>query len=124
MSGWILNFFFNHQNHMIERLWVEVNNRINYPIKSALVEMPQKSEIDMGNPMHQYCVSLLSINVANVGVSLFIDSWNNHPIPGEMHIIMKLLFCAQLFFSALELVIQTILLYCARHCVFTCVKCK
>ena len=61
---------------------MEVNNRINYPIKSVLVDMLQRQEIDMDNPMHQYCVSFFSINVVNVGISLFINSWNNHPIPG------------------------------------------
>lgn len=68
---------------MIERLWVEINNRINYPIKASLIEMLHNDQIDMDNPTHQYCVSTLSINVAQVGVLLFIDSWNNHPIPGE-----------------------------------------
>ena len=27
------------QNHTVERLWVEVNNRVNYPIKSSLIRV-------------------------------------------------------------------------------------
>ena len=67
---------------MIERLWVEVNARVNYPIKAVLVEMEQNDEIDMDDNHVQYCVSWFSMRVANIGTKLFVSSWNEHRIPG------------------------------------------
>ena len=67
---------------MIERLWVEVNNRVNYPIKQVLIEMDNRSDINMGDSLCKFCVSWFSIQVAMVGVNLFVQSWNSHPIPG------------------------------------------
>ena len=56
---------------MIERLWVEINNRVNYPIKQVLIEMENGSEINMGDSLYKFCVSWFSIQVAMVGVSSF-----------------------------------------------------
>ena len=70
------------QNHIIERMWSEVNSRVNYPIKAILVEMVEKGQINMDDNLHLFCVSWLSIRVSFVGVQLFVESWNHHPIPG------------------------------------------
>ena len=67
---------------MIERLWVEVNTRVNYPVKKVLIEMENAGDINMGDDLHKYCVSWFSIKVLTVGVNMFIQSWNSHPIPG------------------------------------------
>ena len=67
---------------MIERLWVEVNTRVNYPVKKILIEMDNAGDLNMADDLHKYCVSWFTIKVVTVGVSLFIQSWNNHPIPG------------------------------------------
>ena len=67
---------------MIERLWVEVNTQVNYPVKKILTEMENASDTNMGNNLHKYCVSWFSIRVLTIGVKLFIQSWNSHPIPG------------------------------------------
>ena len=70
------------QNHTVERIWVEVNRRINYPSKEILARMVQNGEIFLEDPLYQYCCSRLSLQVANVGTTLFVASWNAHPIPG------------------------------------------
>ena len=73
------------QNHMIERVWVEVNKRVNYPIKKILVEMHQNSSIMVDDPrdsLHCFCVSWVTLRVANVGNKLVLDAWNSHSIPG------------------------------------------
>ena len=49
--------------------------------KLVLVEMMENDEIST-DPISCYCTSFVVIQVANVGISLFISSWNNHPIPG------------------------------------------
>ena len=70
-------------NHVIERLWVEINSRINYPIKRTLIRMSEVGALNIDNPSDRFCTSWYTLNVANVGVSLFISSWNEHRIPGE-----------------------------------------
>ena len=39
---------------MVERLWVEVNARVNYPIKSVLVDMLDNH---LDNRLDKFCVS-------------------------------------------------------------------
>ena len=72
------------QNHTIERMWVEVNKRINYPIKEALVDMESKGDINMDDQLHQFCSSWLALHVSNAGAKYFVASWNAHPIPGTV----------------------------------------
>ena len=62
---------------------MEVNKRINYPIKTVLVKMVQQGDLCMDDPLHQYCCSWLCLHVSNVGALLFVSSWNAHPIPGK-----------------------------------------
>ena len=68
---------------MVERIWVEVNTRVNYPVKTALLEMLEQGEINLDDLLHRFCISLFSIKVVSVGID-FIKSWNNHPIPGAL----------------------------------------
>lgn len=63
-------------------IWVEVNSRVNYPVKTVLLEMVEDELINMENELHKFCVSWFSIRVLAVGINLFVASWNNHPIPG------------------------------------------
>ena len=64
---------------------MEINKRVNYPIKKVLVDMQNTRIIeteDRRNPIHCYCVSWFSIRVANIGTSTVVAAWNEHPIPG------------------------------------------
>lgn len=70
------------QNHRAERHWVEINSRINYPIKHALIEMQQYGIIDMDCPITKFCVSMMSGKLSQVGIQAHILAWNNHRIPG------------------------------------------
>lgn len=63
---------------------VEVNGCVNYPIKSCLIGMEERGEIDMDCPYHKLCVSWYTIRVANVGTTLAVQSWNQHPNPGNV----------------------------------------
>ncbi|XP_066926470.1 uncharacterized protein [Clytia hemisphaerica] len=71
------------KNLPIERIWVEVNSRVNYPLKEALVEMDNTLQIDMENDAFKFCVSEVSCRVANYGLNVVISSWNQHPISGR-----------------------------------------
>ena len=60
---------------------MEVNTRANYPVKAVLVEMVDTDEICMENEITQFCVSWLAMHVVNEAISMFVTSWNSHPIP-------------------------------------------
>ena len=67
----------------IERFWVEVNARVNYPIKNALRNMEEADEIDMDLEETKFCVSAVAKKFAKLGLEQVVHSWNNHPITGE-----------------------------------------
>ena len=48
-------------NHTVERIWVEVNGRVNYPIKTCLISMEENLQFNMDNSMHRFCVSGLAL---------------------------------------------------------------
>jgi hypothetical protein len=74
------------QNHAVERMWVEINKRVNYPVKKVLVAMQNEGLILTENqlsPLHCFCVSWFTLRVVQEGLSLAIAAWNNHTIPGK-----------------------------------------
>ena len=52
-----------------------VNQRVNYPIKAALVELNNNDQIDVGDD--------LCSQIAELGLACFFDAWNNHSIQGK-----------------------------------------
>ena len=70
-------------NHRVERLWPEINRRVNYPIKEILVNMEASSLINMQDETTKFCVSWTTIQVASVGLIQFIQAWNSHRIDGR-----------------------------------------
>lgn len=81
------------QNHRVERLWQEVNSRINYPIKACLVDMEEKGQVDTDDDVHKFCISWFTLQVVKIGSSLFIASWNNHHIPSKCNCTFLSLKC-------------------------------
>lgn len=70
------------QNLPAERKWPEVNQRIIYPIKDVLVRMENGLLINLYDPVVQFCVSFITMNVAEVGLQRVVASWNSHSIEG------------------------------------------
>ena len=66
----------------MERFWVEINTRVNYPVKACLIGMEENGEIDMESSMQKFCVSWFAIRVCCLGTKLAIQAWNEHTIPG------------------------------------------
>ena len=73
----------SRQNHRAERIWPEVNSRINYPMKAVLLQMEADETIDMRNELHKFSVSWVTIKVSYFATKLFVESWNVHTIPGR-----------------------------------------
>lgn len=59
-------------------MWSEINSRVNYPVKSVLVEMIEKGQLNIEDPLQLFCMSWLSIRVCFAGIELFVKSWNFH----------------------------------------------
>ena len=79
---------------------MDVNIRVNYPIKTALVEFENNSVFDMENETDKFFVSRVSCQVASYGLQVCIRSWNSHPIPSKLA-IMKSYFFLKLIFQYL-----------------------
>ena len=73
------------QNHFVGRMWIEINGRVNYPVKACLVTLEERGDIDLDCPHQKFCISWFSIRVANIGTTLAIQAWNEHPIPGTVN---------------------------------------
>ncbi len=61
---------------------------MNYPIKRVLIQMCENGELNIDDPSDRFCVSWFTLRVANVGIKLFVSSWNEHRIPGTLYIVL------------------------------------
>lgn len=68
----------------MERLWPEVNARVNYPLKRTLYALQERNVINMACPTTKFCVSEVSAQTAAVGMLRFISAWNSHFIAGTI----------------------------------------
>lgn len=81
----LLGVTFVVQNLPAERKWPEVNQRVVYPIKHVLVRMENFLIINLFDLIVQFCVSFVTMNVAEIGLKRVVASWNSHSIEGEKH---------------------------------------
>ena len=72
----------SRQNHRAERIWPELNQRINYPIKHLLISMENNEEISMGDDVTRFCVSWVTMWVIREAIQQFLLAWNCRRIPG------------------------------------------
>jgi len=71
-------------------MWVEVNARVNYPIKTVLIQMEQRDQLNLNCNHERYCISWFTMRVAHIGTTSFVQAWNNHRIPGKQKYIVML----------------------------------
>lgn len=67
-------------------MWSEVNARVHYPLKTALVQLVDTEELDMEDNTTKCCVSDLTCQMAQTGITNVVEARNSHRIPG---IILK-----------------------------------
>ena len=72
------------QNHPIERIWGEVNQRVNFPIKAGLKDLVDKEILDLNDEISKFSVSAVAIEISRVGMTSFVEAWNAHPISGNL----------------------------------------
>lgn len=70
-------------NHIIERWWVEVNQRVNYPLKRELNSVAQTELVNMEDEDSRFFVSSVASALAGRATIHAMDSWNDHTIPGK-----------------------------------------
>ncbi len=73
----------SRNNHRVERLWVEVNQRINYPIKIVLTRMEADDELDLSQELVKFCISYIVLHVCRNALLQFVTAWNFHRIMGR-----------------------------------------
>ena len=77
-----LNFTFFYQNLAVDRIWTEINARVNYHFKKVLVETDHNMKIDTNDYVHKFCVSAISCLVDGLGLSKVVQTQNSHFVPG------------------------------------------
>lgn len=74
-----------------------MNAHANYPIKTEVCEILENDEILTDEPTSKFCVSWFVMQVANLRNTLFVWSWNAHPMPGTTCIIYVYIYKATAF---------------------------
>ena len=65
-----------------ERFWPELNSRVNYPVKRALISIIKENDYSMSDPVLKYCVSWITNYICQVGTQHLIKSWSHPRTPG------------------------------------------
>ena len=73
------------ENNVTERLWPDVNQAINYPVKRAMneiIETDNTDIFDIENHTFKFCVSWFMFHITKNAIHHFANSWNCHRVPG------------------------------------------
>ena len=68
---------------MAERIWPEVNSRVNYPIKLAMNVTVERNNIDVLDPVMKHCISWVSMYVSKPAIEHFVRAWNTIESQGQ-----------------------------------------
>ena len=57
---------------MVERIWVEVNARVNYPIKTVLIDMMKGGDFSLDDDRDRFCVSWFPLKLQQLEFSFLL----------------------------------------------------
>jgi hypothetical protein len=63
-------------------MWQEINQRVGYPLKYALIDLESKSLFNRNDAAHLFASSTVGMAVANIMLQRCIGAWKLHSIPG------------------------------------------
>ena len=63
-------------NYVVERFWVKVNSRLNYPIKKILSKIIDEYDYDLNDPIIKHSLSFIYCNLARGPFQHLVQSWN------------------------------------------------
>lgn len=72
---------YSKTNLRIERWWVEVNKRVNYPLKQILRDMDEDGELNHEDRNKWFIIGEYIRRICQVGVDRLVTSWNHHAVP-------------------------------------------
>ena len=72
---------YSKNNLRIERWWVEVNHRVNYPIKKFLRDMEENGSLIYRNDTRWFIVGEFCRRFCEIGIERLVNSWNAHTVP-------------------------------------------
>ena len=79
------------ENNVAKRMWPEVNQRINYPVKremNEIIETDNTGIFDIENQTFKFCVSWMMLHITKNAMDHFVKSWNCHRAPGPRGCIL------------------------------------
>ena len=72
-------------NLRIERLWFDINERVNYPIKIAMQDLVNEDQLDLGDELHKLVLSHILVPLASKGMEIVVNSWNLRVVEKNRH---------------------------------------
>ena len=79
------------QNNLIERIQVEVDARVKYPIKAIMNELVHTDTLDISDDSTKFYIS----RVSEYDLKMFVNSWNHHTTPSTFLLICSKILIKQ-----------------------------
>lgn len=67
-------------NQRVERLWCEVNRRVNSVFRERFYSLEDDGMLDPMNELDMFCLHFVYLNAINEALAEFIVQYNNHPL--------------------------------------------